>query len=46
VKLTITLSNGQSGDDVLAFPTNSSTVYVETAGTPYERNPQIMQNCP
>jgi hypothetical protein len=45
VKLTITLSNGQSGDDVLAFPNGSSTVYVGTAGTPYERNPQIMQNC-
>jgi hypothetical protein len=45
VKLTITLSNGQSGDDVLAFPNSSSTVYVGTAGTPYERNPQIMQNC-
>jgi hypothetical protein len=45
VKLTITLSNGQSGDDVLAFPNSGSTVYVGTAGTPYERNPQIMQNC-
>ena len=46
VKLTITLSNGQSGDDVLAFPYSSSTVYVGTNSIPYERNPQIMQNCP
>jgi hypothetical protein len=46
VKLTITLSNGQSGDDVLAFPNTSSTVYVGEQGIPYERNPQIMQNCP
>ena len=46
VKVTITLSNGQSGDDLLSFPnTNPNTVYVGTQSTPYERNPQIMQNC-
>jgi hypothetical protein len=46
VKLTITLSTGQSGDDLLSFPNASpNTVYVGTQSTPYERNPQIMQNC-
>jgi hypothetical protein len=46
VKLTITLDSGQSGDDILAFANAApNTVYVGTQGTPYERNPQIAQNC-
>lgn len=47
VKLGFTFSNGQSGDDLIAFPNgNSSTVYVGVQGTlTYERNPQIAQNC-
>ena len=46
VKLTITYSNGQTGDDVLSFPNaDPNTVLVGPQSTPYERNPQIMQNC-
>jgi hypothetical protein len=46
VKLTITLSSGQTGDDILAFPNaNPNVVYVGTQSTAYQRNPQIMQNC-
>jgi hypothetical protein len=47
VKLGFTLSNGQTADDLIAFPNgNSNTVYVGVQDTKaYERNPQIMQNC-
>jgi hypothetical protein len=47
VKIGFTLNNGQSGDDLIAFPNgNSNTVYVGVQDTKaYERNPQIMQNC-
>jgi hypothetical protein len=46
VKVTVSLSNGQSGDDVLAFPNgNPNVVYVGTQSVAYQRNPQIAQNC-
>ena len=39
--------DGQSGDDLIAFPNGySTTVYVSAQDTKaYQRNPQIMQNC-
>jgi hypothetical protein len=46
VKVTVSLSSGQSGDDVLAFPNaNPNVVYVGAQGVAYQRNPQIAQNC-
>jgi hypothetical protein len=47
VKIGFVFSNGQTGDDLIAFPNgNSSTVYVGVQDTKtYQRNPQIMQNC-
>jgi hypothetical protein len=47
VKIGFTFSNGQTGDDLIAFPNgNSATVYVGVQGTlAYQRNPQITQNC-
>ena len=46
VKVTLTLSNGQTGDDIVAFANGDpNNVYVGAQLVPYERNPQIMQNC-
>jgi hypothetical protein len=47
VKIGFAFSNGQTGDDLIAFPNgNSTTVYVGVQGTlAYQRNPQISQNC-
>jgi hypothetical protein len=46
VKVTLTLSNGQTGDDIVAFANGDpNTVYVGAQLVQYERNPQIMQNC-
>jgi hypothetical protein len=46
VKVTVTLSNGQTGDDIVAFSNvDASHVWVGPQLVQYERNPQIMQNC-
>jgi hypothetical protein len=46
VKVTLTLSNGQVGDDIIAFSNvDTSKVWVGPQLVQYERNPQIMQNC-
>jgi hypothetical protein len=46
VKVTVTLSNGQAGDDIVAFSNvDSSHVWVGPQLVQYEHNPQIMQNC-
>jgi hypothetical protein len=46
IKVTVTLSNGQTGDDILAFSNvDASKVWVGPQLVQYERNPQIMQNC-
>jgi hypothetical protein len=46
VKVTLTLSNGQVGDDIIAFSnTDPSKVWVGPQLVEYSRNPQIMQNC-
>ena len=46
VKVTLTLSNGQVGDDIIAFSNvDASHVWVGANLVQYERNPQIMQNC-
>lgn len=46
VKVTLTLSNGQTGDDIIAFSNvDASHVWVGPQLVQYERNPQIMQNC-
>jgi hypothetical protein len=46
VKVTITLSTGQTGDDIVAFANGDPNhVYVGAQLVQYERNPQIMQNC-
>ena len=46
VKVTLTLSNGQTGDDIVAFANcDPNNVYVGAQLVQYERNPQIVQNC-
>jgi hypothetical protein len=47
VKIGFTFSNGQTGDDLIAFPNgNSNTVYVSAQDTKaYQRNPNMAQNC-
>lgn len=47
VKFGLSLSGGQTGDDLIAFANgDSSTVYVGAQNTlKYSRNPQIAQNC-
>jgi hypothetical protein len=46
VKVALTLSNGQVGDDIIAFSNvDASHVWVGANLVQYERNPQIMQNC-
>jgi hypothetical protein len=47
VKFGLSLSGGQTGDDLIAFANgDSSSVYVGAQGTlKYSRNPQIAQNC-
>jgi hypothetical protein len=46
VKVTLTLSNGQVGDDIVAFSNaDPSHVWVGPQLVQYSRNPQIMQNC-
>lgn len=47
VKVTLTLSNGQVGDDIIAFSNvDPSKVWVGANLVQYERNPQIRQDCP
>jgi hypothetical protein len=46
VKVTLTLSNGQTGDDILAFSnTDPNSVWVGPQLVQYSRNPHIVQNC-
>lgn len=46
VKVTLTLSNGQVGDDILAFSNvDTSKVWVGAQLVQYTRNPYIAQNC-
>ncbi len=46
VKVTLTLSDGTTGDDIVAFSNvDTSHVWVGANLVQYERNPQIMQNC-
>jgi hypothetical protein len=46
VKVALTLSNGQTGDDIIAFSNlDARYVWVGPQLVQYERNPQIMQNC-
>jgi hypothetical protein len=46
VKVTLTLSNGQTGDDIIAFSNvDPNNVWVGVQLVQYARNPQIMQNC-
>jgi hypothetical protein len=46
VKVTVTLSNGTVGDDIVAFSNvDTSHVWVGPQLVQYDRNPQIMQNC-
>jgi hypothetical protein len=46
VKVTVTLSDGTVGDDIVAFSNvDTSHVWVGPQLVQYERNPQIMQNC-
>jgi hypothetical protein len=46
VKVTLTLSNGQTGDDIIAFSnTDPSSVWVGAQLVKYSRNPHIVQNC-
>jgi hypothetical protein len=47
VKIGFAFNNGQTGDDLIAFPNgNSNTVYVGVQDTKaYERNPNMAQNC-
>ena len=46
VNVTLTLSNGTTGDDIIAFSNvDPNHVWVGPQLVQYERNPQIMQNC-
>jgi hypothetical protein len=47
VKVTVTLSNGQVGDDIVAFSNvDPNSVWVGPQLVQYSRNPQIVQDCP
>ena len=47
VKVTLTLSNGQTGDDIIAFSNvDPAHVWVGAQLVQYSRNPQIVQDCP
>ena len=46
VKVTVTLANGTTGDDIVAFSNvDSNHVWVGPQLVQCDRNPQIMQNC-
>jgi hypothetical protein len=46
VKVTITFSNGQGGDDLVTFANRDSQgVYIGAKGTRFERNPNMLNNC-